>query len=70
MVVNSVISLVYYFSIVREMFFQPVAEPVRRFPAPVLVAGVIVLAAIVVAVVGIYPPLFTTFPARSTLIFQ
>ncbi|HEX8100183.1 MAG TPA: NADH-quinone oxidoreductase subunit N [Actinomycetota bacterium] len=69
MVVNSVISLMYYFSIVREMFFQPAAEPVRPFPAPVLVAGVVVLAAIAIAVVGIFPPLFTSFPARSTLIF-
>ncbi len=70
MVVNSVISLVYYFYIVRAMYLEPVAEPVRPFSAPVLVAAVVGLAAVAVVVVGIYPPLFTTFPARSTLIFQ
>ena len=70
MVVNSVISLVYYFYIVRAMYQQPLAEPVRPLSTPVLVGAVVVLAAIAVAVVGIYPPLFTTFPARSTLIFQ
>jgi NADH-quinone oxidoreductase subunit N len=70
MVVNSVISLVYYFYIVRAMYLQPLTEPVRRFTAPALVAAVVVLAAVAVAVIGISPPLFTTFPARSTLIFQ
>ncbi|MDP8957446.1 MAG: NADH-quinone oxidoreductase subunit N [Actinomycetota bacterium] len=70
MVVNSVISLVYYFYIVRAMYLQPVAEPVRPLRAPALVAAVVAIAAIAVVVVGIFPPLFTTFPPRSTLIFQ
>src|SRR5207249_9174373 len=37
MVVNSVISLVYYISVVRPMFFEPVPAPARRFRPPVLV---------------------------------
>src|SRR5438034_6638767 len=39
MVMNSVISLVYYISVVRPMFFEPVPEPVRPFRPPLLVTG-------------------------------
>jgi NADH-quinone oxidoreductase subunit N len=70
MVVNSVISLVYYFSIVREMFFVSPLQPIRRYVAPVLIAGVVMVAAVVVAVVGIYPTVFTNFTPRSTLILR
>jgi NADH-quinone oxidoreductase subunit N len=68
MVVNSVISLVYYFSIVRPMFFQPALEPVRPFRPPALVTGVVGLAAAVILAVGIFPDLFVHFPRISTLI--
>jgi NADH-quinone oxidoreductase subunit N len=68
MVVNSVISLVYYLSIVRAMYFEPVAEPVipMRTPAPVM--AVVGLAAAAVVVVGILPQLIAQFPPASTLI--
>jgi NADH-quinone oxidoreductase subunit N len=68
MVVNSVISLVYYIAIAREMFFQPMAEPVRPLRSPALVRGVVVLAAAGVIAVGLFPPLLTRFPPLSTLI--
>ncbi len=68
MVVNSVISLVYYFGIVRAMYFEPVAEPVRTLRIPPLVAAVIGLALIGVITIGVFPPLFTRFPGISTLI--
>jgi NADH-quinone oxidoreductase subunit N len=70
MVVNSVISLVYYFSIVREMFFVSPVQPVRRFVAPVLIAGVVMVATVAVAIIGIYPTLFTNFTPQSTLIVR
>jgi NADH-quinone oxidoreductase subunit N len=70
MVVNSVISLVYYMSIVRSMFFEPVAEPVRPIRTPVLVTAVVGLAAVGVLAVGIFPDLFAHFPRLSTLIGQ
>jgi NADH-quinone oxidoreductase subunit N len=68
MVINSVISLVYYLSIVRAMYFEPLVEPIRRFRAPVLVTGVVVLAAAGVLAIGIFPDLVTHFPARATLV--
>jgi len=70
MVVNSVISLVYYISIVRTMFFEPVAEPVRPIRAPALVTGVVGLAAAGVVAVGLFPQLFAHFPPLSTLVGQ
>src|SRR5436190_7680647 len=39
MVINSVISVVYYFSIVRAMWLEPAAEPVRRPAIPAMVQG-------------------------------
>src|SRR5436309_15860994 len=68
MVINSVISLVYYISIVRAMFFQPVAEPVRPFRPGVLLTAVVVLTAAGVVVVGLFPDLFAHFPRLSTLV--
>jgi NADH-quinone oxidoreductase subunit N len=68
MVVNSVISLVYYVSIVREMYLQPVAEPVRPVRAPVLVTAVVGMAAVAVVAVGILPQLLARFPEVSTLV--
>jgi NADH-quinone oxidoreductase subunit N len=70
MVVNSVISLVYYLSIVRPMFFEPAGEPVRPFRLPALLTGVVALAAVTILVVGIFPDLFVHFPRISTLIGQ
>jgi NADH-quinone oxidoreductase subunit N len=70
MVINSVISLVYYVSIVRAMFFEPVVEPVRPFRAGVLLTGVVALTAAGIVVLGILPGLITEFPKVSTLIAQ
>jgi NADH-quinone oxidoreductase subunit N len=66
MVVNSVISLYYYVAIVREMFFVdvPQARPLR---APVGVVGVVILAAIAVVAVGVFPDLLARFPQGATL---
>ncbi|MGH2573456.1 MAG: NADH-quinone oxidoreductase subunit N [Actinomycetota bacterium] len=68
MVVNSVISLVYYVSIVRAMYLEPVAEPVRPVRAPVLVTAVVGMAAVAVVAVGILPQLLARFPEVSTLV--
>jgi NADH-quinone oxidoreductase subunit N len=68
MVVNSVISLVYYISIARAMFFEPVSEPVRPAALPALVRAVVVLAAVGVLSVGVYPQLFARFPPIATLV--
>jgi NADH-quinone oxidoreductase subunit N len=70
MVVNSVISLVYYISIVRPMVFEPVAEPVRPFRPSLLITGVVALAALAVLAIGVFPSLLTHFPRVSTLIGQ
>jgi NADH-quinone oxidoreductase subunit N len=70
MVINSVISLVYYLAIVRAMYFEPLQEPVRPVRLPALVGAVVAVAAAGVVVVGIYPQLFAHFPPLSTLIGQ
>jgi NADH-quinone oxidoreductase subunit N len=70
MVVNSVISLVYYISIVRAMYFEPLAEPVRPMRTPVLVTAVVILAAAGVVGLGLLPGLIVGFPEVSTLIGQ
>jgi NADH-quinone oxidoreductase subunit N len=70
MVVNSVISLVYYIGLVRPMFFVSEAEGLRPFRPPALVTAVVGLAAAAILAVGIYPPLFTHFPNLSTLVGQ
>lgn len=57
--VNSVIAFVYYFRVIVQMWFQPVATEERspiQIPQPLAVA--IGLSAIVVVVVGVYPQLF------------
>jgi NADH-quinone oxidoreductase subunit N len=70
MVINSVISLVYYISVVRPMFLEPLPEPIRPFRPPLLVTAVVALAALTVVAIGVFPSLFTHFPRVSTLIGQ
>jgi NADH-quinone oxidoreductase subunit N len=65
-VVNSVISLYYYVTIARQMFFVEAAEE-RPFRAPVLVTGVVMLAAGAIVAVGIFPDIFANFPPQATL---
>jgi NADH-quinone oxidoreductase subunit N len=70
MVVNSVISVVYYFLIAKAMWLEPIAEPVRPARLPALVTAVVGLAAVWVLAVGIFPDLFARFPRLSTLVGQ
>ena len=66
MVVNSVISLAYYISIARQMIFVE-GEP-RPFRSPALVTGVVVLAAVAVFAIFVYPDMFARFPPGATLV--
>jgi NADH-quinone oxidoreductase subunit N len=68
MVVNSVVSLVYYISIARAMYFEPVQEPVRPFRPGALASGVALAASLGVLAVGIFPALLTRFPSVSVLV--
>ena len=68
MVVNSVISLVYYISIVRAMWLDPIAEPVRPLRIPPLAVAIAGLSALAIIAVGVYPDLFAHFPPLSTLV--
>jgi NADH-quinone oxidoreductase subunit N len=70
MVVNSVISLVYYLYIVKAMFLEPIAEPVRPLRTTPSVTAVVLLATAGVIVIGVLPSLFAHFPPLSTLIGQ
>jgi NADH-quinone oxidoreductase subunit N len=67
MVVNSVISVVYYMAIAKQMMFVDVegAAPLRT---PRLVTAVIGLSAVTIIAVGIFPDLFAKFPPLSTLV--
>jgi NADH-quinone oxidoreductase subunit N len=66
MLVNSVISLVYYLAVPRQMLF---AEPEhdRRLVSPRLVTTATVLATVAVVAVGVWPELLAHFPPLSTL---
>jgi NADH-quinone oxidoreductase subunit N len=69
MVVNSVISVVYYLTIVRQMMFVDVegAQPLR---SPRLVTAVVGLAALATVTLGVFPDLLAHFPPLSTLVAQ
>src|ERR671919_429592 len=66
MVVNSVISVWYSFSVIRPMFFVEPAMA-RPFRAPALVTAVIVLASAAVVVLGVLPGLITAVPSAVTI---
>jgi NADH:ubiquinone oxidoreductase subunit 2 (subunit N) len=68
MVVNSVISLVYYLGIVRSMWLDPIAEPVRPLRIPPSVGVVAAAATIGILAVGIYPQLFAHFPPFTAVL--
>ncbi|HXF56427.1 MAG TPA: NADH-quinone oxidoreductase subunit N [Actinomycetota bacterium] len=68
LVVNSVISVVYYVAVIRPMFFEPAPQPVRPLRASALLTAVVVVAALTVLAVGVFPDLFADFPARATLV--
>jgi NADH-quinone oxidoreductase subunit N len=66
MLVNSVISLVYYLAVPRQMLFvEP--EHDRPLASPRLVTVVTVLATLAVVVVGLWPEILAQFPPLSTL---
>src|SRR3990170_3479712 len=67
MLVNSVISLVYYLAVPKQMLFvEPEFDrPVR---SPVLVTAVTVLATVAIVAVGAWPELLAHFPPLSTLV--
>jgi NADH-quinone oxidoreductase subunit N len=66
MLVNSVISLVYYLAVPKQMLF---AEPELDRPliSPRLVTTAAVLATVAVVAVGVWPELLAHFPPLSTL---
>jgi NADH-quinone oxidoreductase subunit N len=69
MLVNSVISLVYYLAVPRQMLFvEP--EHDRRLVSPALVTTVTVLATLAIVAVGLWPQLLAHFPQLSTLVSQ
>jgi NADH-quinone oxidoreductase subunit N len=68
MVINSVISLVYYLGIVRSMWLDPIAEPVRPLRIPPSVAVVAAAATIGILAVGIYPQFFAHFPPFTAVL--
>jgi NADH-quinone oxidoreductase subunit N len=66
MLVNSVISLVYYLAVPRQMLFvEP--EHDRPLASPRLVTIVTVVATLAVVVVGLWPEILAQFPPLSTL---
>jgi NADH-quinone oxidoreductase subunit N len=72
MLVNSVVSLVYYLMIPKQMLleegeFADLEAPGRPVRTPALVAGIVVLATIGVLAIGVYPDLIAKFPSMSTL---
>ncbi|HEX6330261.1 MAG TPA: NADH-quinone oxidoreductase subunit N [Actinomycetota bacterium] len=66
MLVNSVISLVYYLAVPRQMLFEE-PELDRRLVSPSLVTAVTVVAMVAIAAVGVWPELLAHFPPLSTL---
>ncbi|MEX0755075.1 MAG: NADH-quinone oxidoreductase subunit N [Actinomycetota bacterium] len=73
MLVNSVISLVYYLVIPKQMLLvdgelADAGEPVTPMRTPVLVGGVVLIATLGVLAIGIYPDLVAKFPSMSGLV--
>jgi NADH-quinone oxidoreductase subunit N len=67
MVVNSVISVVYYMAIAKQMMFVD-APDAARLRIPRLIGATVGLAALAVVAVGVAPDLFAKFPPLSTLV--
>lgn len=65
-VLNSVISLYYYFNLVRLMFFLPAEDETSlRIPRPLMVALAVTIA--MTLIMGIYPQPFIDLATRSAL---
>jgi NADH-quinone oxidoreductase subunit N len=67
MVVNSVISIGYYFLVPKQMIFLP-GEDDRRWAAPALVTAVVALAMVTILAAFIWPDGFARAPQFSTLL--
>jgi NADH-quinone oxidoreductase subunit N len=67
MVVNSVVSIYYYFAVPRQMIFEP-AEDESPLRVPALVTAVVALAMAAVVVVFVFPNPFSHAADISTLI--
>jgi proton-translocating NADH-quinone oxidoreductase chain N len=63
-VINSVISLYYYFNVVRQMFFLPAKEATSLYIPPSLVAAV-AITMVMTLVMGLYPQPFIDLASRS-----
>jgi proton-translocating NADH-quinone oxidoreductase chain N len=66
-VLNSVISVVYYFNVVRQMFFQfPAAE--ERLALPRFPMAAVVISVVLVLLIGLYPQPLIDLVSRSVTI--
>jgi NADH-quinone oxidoreductase subunit N len=65
---NAVISLAYYIGIARQMIFVEPEGDAKPFRSPALVTGVVVLAALAVFAIFVYPDMFARFPPGATLV--
>ena len=68
MLINSVISIGYYFAIPKQMIFVEGEDGERKLRAPVLVGAVAFVALLAVIAIGIYPNFIVRFPPLSTLL--
>jgi NADH-quinone oxidoreductase subunit N len=66
MVINSVISVGYYIGLTRQMIF--VEGDLRPFRSPALITGMVLVAALTVFAVFIYPDILARFPQGATLV--
>jgi NADH-quinone oxidoreductase subunit N len=67
MVINSVISIAYYFMIPREMIFREPGDGLVALRSPALVSGVVVIAMVVVIAIFFLPNPFADLADLSTL---
>jgi NADH-quinone oxidoreductase subunit N len=68
MVINSVISVAYYFMIPREMIFREPGDGLVALRSPALVSGVVVVAMVVVVAIFFLPNPFADLADISTLV--
>jgi len=66
MLVNSVVSIYYYFMIPRQMIFTP-PEDRARMPVPALVTGVVTLATAALVILFLFPNPIAHVADLSTL---
>jgi len=66
-VLNSVISVVYYFNIVRQMFFLPPAVE-ERLALPRFPMAAVVICVVLVMIIGLYPQPLIDLVSRSVTV--